>query len=131
MKSIKPQFILILICLGAVLLFQLSVSAQDDTPVQAQQRPTPDFDHTLHEEALEDAGCGVCHHVFDDTQKALVYSEGEEASCTECHLDKTDDDTLALREANHASCTVCHRDLKKNKQTAGPTTCGECHRKQS
>ena len=72
-----------------------------------------------------------CHHVLDTEQNKLVYSEGEETACYECHsLEQSEsDDLLPIREANHASCTVCHREMKKEKKIAGPTTCGECHKK--
>jgi hypothetical protein len=44
-------------------------------------------------------------------------------------MEKPDKNTLSLRDASHASCTKCHRALKKQDKKAGPTTCGECHKK--
>jgi hypothetical protein len=36
-----------------------------------------------------------------------------------------------LREAYHGTCTVCHRRLIQSRsEGSGPTTCGECHRKE-
>ncbi|MEW6078137.1 MAG: cytochrome c3 family protein [Thermodesulfobacteriota bacterium] len=79
--------------------------------------------------ALEENGCGVCHHSRDDASSQLVYIEGEELSCRECHLGKKKDGIPALREAYHGSCTACHRKRIKTKQLpSGPTTCGECHK---
>ena len=122
---------MILLSFAALVVFQLSAVAEDNAAAPAKtNRPAPEFDHTLHEEALEEAGCGACHHVFDDEKNRLVYAEGEELACIECHLETAQGTILAIREANHASCTACHRDLKKQKETAGPTTCGECHKKQ-
>jgi len=94
-----------------------------------QARPLPEFDHTLHEEGLGETGCAKCHHVLDDEQNRLIYSEGEETACSECHNSESSDNLLAMREASHASCTGCHREMKKEKEKAGPTTCGECHKK--
>ena len=135
MKPSIIKLITALTCLTAMLLFQSLVLAQDDTPTpapdQITRRPAPEFDHKLHEDALKDPGCGVCHHVFDDETEQLVYSEDEEGPCIDCHMEEKEDGIPAIREANHGSCNACHRDLKKLKKPAGPTTCGECHKKQS
>ena len=93
------------------------------------KRPVVKFDHSLHEDVTGETGCAKCHHVFDEKQNKLVYAEGEEAVCSECHFSEKEKDVLALREASHTSCTGCHRTLKKNKKPSGPTTCGECHKK--
>ena len=126
---------ILFICLMALSIGQANLFAQDQTPRAAkpqlfsnQKRPIPEFDHTLHEDSLEDGGCAQCHHVLDTDQNRLVYAEGEEAACSECHSSEPEEERLALREANHASCTGCHRTLKKMKKPAGPTTCGECHK---
>ena len=131
MKPILCKIPLILVSLAMLMLFQLSATAQDNASGPAESRPAPQFDHDLHQEALEEPGCGACHHIFDDEKGELVYSEDEESYCSDCHLENAQDDIPALREANHASCTACHRNLKKLKKKAGPTTCGECHKKQS
>jgi hypothetical protein len=92
------------------------------------RRPAIDFSHDLHAEALEEAGCGACHHAPDENTGKLVYIEDEEVSCTECHGLKEEDSKPALREAFHGSCTPCHRKMIKEKISfKGPTTCGECH----
>ena len=92
------------------------------------RRPMVEFPHDLHIEALEDIGCGACHHAPDPDTGALVYMEDEETSCIECHGADSQGDTPALREAFHGSCTVCHRRIRKTEgASAGPTTCGECH----
>ena len=97
--------------------------------LETPKRVTPVFDHTLHEESLDENSCAKCHHIFDAKENKLLYSEGEEAACSECHTEKKQGNTLAIKEASHENCTGCHRDMKKVKKIAGPTTCGECHKK--
>ncbi|CAB1057478.1 hypothetical protein D1BOALGB6SA_2231 [Olavius sp. associated proteobacterium Delta 1] len=95
------------------------------------RRPQVNFSHEIHSDTLEDEGCGVCHHVQDDRSGKLVYIEGEELSCKECHVQRKENQIPALREAYHGNCTVCHRQLiKAGKPKTGPTTCGGCHIKQ-
>ncbi|MBU1698380.1 MAG: cytochrome c family protein [Proteobacteria bacterium] len=125
---------IIVLCLFTLFLQQAMTQeetrkADHLTLFSNQERPAPAFDHTLHEDSLGDTGCAKCHHVLDIEQNKLIYAEGEEAACSECHTSEQSDNILAMREASHASCTGCHREMKKGKKTAGPTTCGECHRK--
>ena len=94
------------------------------------RRPQVWFSHAIHSENLEYVGCGICHHVLDKKTGKLVYIEGEELSCQECHGTQKEGNNLALREALHGSCTVCHREMiKTNKKKTGPTTCGGCHKR--
>ena len=94
------------------------------------RRPHVEFSHGIHSEKLDDEGCGVCHHTPDNNTGKLVYIEGEEVSCKECHGAQKENNKLALREAFHGSCTVCHRKMiKTNEKKTGPTTCGGCHKK--
>lgn len=129
--------LLIAICLGFIFIWQSSLMAtpqekQTIPPLAVfsnQTRPAATFSHDLHEEKLGETGCAKCHHILDEEQNKLVYSEGDEAACTECHQAETKDRVLSNRDANHASCTACHRALIKEKKPSGPTTCGECHKK--
>ena len=92
------------------------------------RRPMVKFSHVIHSDHLADDGCGVCHHSQDAKTGKLIYLEGEELSCGECHDAQKGNREPALREAFHGSCTVCHRDrVKADKQKTGPTTCGGCH----
>lgn len=92
------------------------------------RRPAIDFAHESHVDALDQQGCGACHHAPDEKTGELVYVEDEEVSCIECHGQKAEEDIPALREAFHGSCNVCHRQMGKQiKNFQGPTTCGECH----
>ncbi len=92
------------------------------------RRPQVRFSHVIHSDKLEDKGCGVCHHTPDSNTGNLVYIEGEELSCSDCHETRKTDRIPALREAFHGSCTDCHRDMiRTGNRPAGPTTCGGCH----
>ncbi len=94
------------------------------------RRPQVGFSHVNHSDHLAEAGCGICHHNPDDKTGKLVYLEGEELSCRECHEAQRKNHKPALREAYHGSCTVCHRDMiKTDRDKTGPTTCGGCHKK--
>jgi len=92
------------------------------------RRPLVRFSHAVHSNSLADGGCGICHHNPDDKTGQLVYIEGEELSCRECHDAQKKNQIPALREAFHGSCTLCHRDMiKSDTRKIGPTTCGGCH----
>jgi len=94
------------------------------------RRPQVSFSHEKHVESLENKACGVCHHTPDDRTGQLVYVEGDERSCKECHDLQKEDNLPALREAFHGNCTNCHREqIKSKKPKSGPTTCGGCHKK--
>ena len=94
------------------------------------RRPQVGFSHENHVESLEDKGCGVCHHAPDDKTGELVYIEGDERTCKECHDFKKQGGIPALREAYHENCTGCHRtQIRSGNLKSGPTTCGGCHRK--
>ena len=134
----KKRFFLMMLIIGYVLLIATvwthSIAQEADYHLAHEdifgrlRRPPVSFSHEIHSEVLEDAGCGICHHVQDDKTGRLVYEEGEEVSCKECHGRQKDDRKPALREAFHGSCTMCHRQfIKSNKPKTGPTTCGGCH----
>ena len=119
-----------------VLLSSISVGFAQEEVYQIEhtdifntlRRPSVEFPHEMHVEALEDAGCGACHHAPDPVTGKLTSAEDEEAGCVECHESRAQGNTPGLREAFHGSCTVCHRRLRHFKDsTGGPTTCGECH----
>ncbi len=136
MKLKKQVCYLILFTVSVLLLYQPILFATDNSPdnkkgntASTSKRPIPEFDHELHKDTLDEPECFVCHHAMDDASGKLIYSEDEEGDCSACHAETADDDVLALREANHASCTACHRKFIKQKKSAGPTTCGECHKK--
>ena len=89
------------------------------------------FPHERHIDALENEGCGACHHSEDAESGRVVYVEGEELGCWECHGREKDNGIPALQGAYHGNCTACHRKLiKQNSVDSGPTTCGGCHLRQ-
>ena len=82
------------------------------------------FDHDVHGE-----NCGSCHHVWSESRKKTIYSEGEEDACISCHGDEPEGEVKTLlREASHKSCFGCHRtENAKNKKSA-PVQCAGCHK---
>lgn len=139
-KKVKYRLSILLMA-GALFLgstSQMVSFAQEDQYILAhesifgQLRRSPVmFSHARHEEVLGDEGCGTCHHAQDEESGQLVYVEGEELSCWECHGREKENQTPTLQGAYHGSCTACHRESKKqDKPASGPTTCGECHAKQ-
>ena len=135
---IKPSILVIaigLVLVGAV-GWQVSMAQEVDYILAHEdifgnlRRPEVSFSHEIHAESLENDGCGVCHHAPDDQTGKLVYSEGEETACKECHDLQEEADIPALREAFHGSCTDCHRNqIKSGAHKSGPTTCGGCHKR--
>lgn len=123
----------ILIATGPV-LFSLAMAQEETYRLEYRdifgklRRPAIDFAHETHVLALEEQGCGACHHAPDAKTGRLVYVEDEEVSCSECHGTQKENNTPALRQAFHRSCNLCHRQMgKATKGFKGPTTCGECH----
>ena len=82
--------------------------------------------HQRHVEASDDK-CETCHHVYDEEADALVYEEGQESSCRDCHGESTVGDTLGMREASHLGCVGCHLQREEQGEEAGPTDCAGCH----
>ena len=131
------RFLIIGVVLCGITVWSNSL-AQESEYILAHQdifgklrRPQVSFSHEIHSDTLEDEGCGICHHAQDEQSGKLVYVEGEELTCKECHVRQQDNQIIALREAYHGSCTACHRRfIKDSKPKSGPTTCGGCHTKQ-
>lgn len=120
--------------LAGVVGWQVSMAQEDeyilahDDVFGSLRRPQVNFSHKIHEESLENGGCGKCHHTPDDATDKLIYIEGDELSCKECHDVAKVDGIPALREAYHGNCTGCHRqEIKSGNLESGPTTCGGCH----
>ncbi len=120
------------------LFFGSGVAAQEESYELAHedvfgplQRPSVHFPHDRHMDALDEEGCGICHHVFDKEKGELVPVDDPDAGCTECHGSKKDGSVPALREAFHGSCNVCHRDVNRVGEASPPVACGECHKKKN
>jgi len=93
------------------------------------QRPPVIFPHEKHMEIMEQKGCGVCHHLYNEYKRALYYEQGEERACTDCHGIHREGSAPSLMHAYHGSCMRCHRIMVKTRRASAPTTCGECHSK--
>ena len=82
-------------------------------------RPTVEFNHAGHTEALKDKGCEACHLKDSD---GIVFKFG-----------RTEDleDPETLRDLYHDKCIGCHKERATAKQKTGPRTCAGCHVKRS
>lgn len=66
--------------------------------------------------------CGVCHHVYDESAKKLVWKPGAEDSCASCHGKEADGKKPSLQGAVHYVCVTCHA-------RADNKDCTPCHMK--
>jgi len=96
-------------------------------PIYISTRQSMGFDYSLHNrhEIENNNDCSLCHHVYDQKKRELVYVKGQETSCRYCHMPKAGDNVLSMRQVSHQSCVSCH--LEKNK---GPQKCADCHDKE-
>lgn len=87
------------------------------------------FDYALHHrhDQAEDGECKACHHVYDEEQGKLIYKEGEESACHNCHTEQDQGRTLSLRNASHHDCVNCHTARATKGEKSGPTLCVGCH----
>jgi len=72
------------------------------------------YSHDDHAEQYA-SSCTDCHHDTD--------IEAEPGACNQCHGEKADGDTPALRDAVHAKCESCHAEMYEKKLEG----CNECH----
>jgi len=95
-------------------------------PIMVSSRQQMGFDYSLHNrhETENNSDCSLCHHVYDEEKKELVYIKGQETSCRFCHLPQAVDNVLSMRQVSHQYCVSCH--LGKDK---GPQNCAGCHDK--
>ena len=82
--------------------------------------------HYQHEKALEKK-CELCHHLYNEEEKKLIYKKGTESSCRDCHRGKEGGKTASFRKAAHADCINCHMEHNREGKTAGPSNCKGCH----
>lgn len=101
----------------------------DHHPGSVEQRAALHFDYALHHrhDKAENGKCETCHHVYDEKEGKLVYKEGEEAACSDCHGEKDEGRTLSLRRAAHDDCVSCHIAREAEGQKSGPQLCVGCH----
>jgi hypothetical protein len=100
-------------------------------PTYVSSRQPFGFDNSLHYRHVEAAKdkCDACHHVYDEVAKELVYVEGKESSCRDCHREETEENRSAFQLAAHQACIGCHRELPPELQSdsPGPQQCAGCH----
>lgn len=88
--------------------------------------------------------CQVCHHVYKEDQKRLIYQKDTENSCKACHKAKDEKNARAMKSVAHAACVGCHMKLaekvkaevvqqgrteltEQDKKRFGPVECKGCH----
>jgi hypothetical protein len=87
--------------------------------------------------------CQLCHHVYDDKQKQLVYKKDTENSCRACHKAQDDKNARSMQKVAHSACIGCHMKLagkvapgageetkplkEGDKPRFGPFECKGCH----
>lgn len=62
--------------------------------------------------------CGVCHHVYDEQAKQLVWKPGAEDACAACHKAEAQGSIPSLQQASHATCVPCHVKVERDKAAA-------------
>ncbi len=97
-------------------------------PIKHNERPDVLFYDNYHDMHAEELSCLDCHHQYENDENILDEAELEdgefEATCSSCHNQKS---KFGTQKAFHQQCIGCHNTLKKDKQKAGPSLCGECH----
>jgi hypothetical protein len=104
-------------------------------PVYTSSLKPYGFDKSLHYrhiKAYKDK-CDPCHHIYDEKADKLVYVEGREDPCRDCHRKQTEGNRSSFRVAAHQSCVNCHLKVSSERPDArvGPLTCHGCHDAQS
>ena len=101
------------------------------TPVYGSSRRPFGLDKSLHYRHVKASKdkCETCHHIYDEASKKLVYIQGREEPCRDCHRAETEENRSSIRLAAHASCVGCHREIamKSPEKPVGPRSCGGCH----
>ena len=82
--------------------------------------------HNQHEKGLE-KDCKLCHHIYDEKEKKLVYKKGTESSCRDCHREKDEENRRSYKNVAHEGCINCHMKLSKESKKTGPYVCEGCH----
>jgi hypothetical protein len=86
--------------------------------------------HYRHVKAAKEK-CDACHHRYDEAKKKLVYVEGKESSCRDCHREETEENRSAFKLAAHEACIDCHREpapgIEVKADSTPPQLCVDCH----
>ncbi len=100
-----------------------------DRPPAVSARRMPRFDYSLHHRHVRASGedCSVCHHVYDQGRKKLVYQKGAEDACNACHKQPGGIEQHSARDAAHITCINCHIERQGRVGRTGPWLCSGCH----
>jgi|LQYC01.1.fsa_nt_gi hypothetical protein len=87
------------------------------------------FHYGLHyqHEKVTDKKCELCHHIYDEKEKKLVYKKGTESSCRDCHRQNDEKTRRSYRSVAHADCINCHIQRESKGEKCGPSNCEGCH----
>ena len=87
------------------------------------------FHYGLHyqHEKVTDKKCELCHHIYDEERKKLVYKQGAESSCRDCHRQNDEKKRRSYRSVAHADCINCHLQRESEGKESGPSNCEGCH----
>jgi hypothetical protein len=89
-------------------------------------------------------GCLLCHHIYDEGLKKLVYKKDTENSCRACHKAEDIKNARSMKKVAHSACVGCHLKLREKvkqealgqgrtelteqeKKSFGPFECKGCH----
>ncbi len=125
MKKYDIIFIIFLLILPVLLIAQVEVLIIDNPLFKSRSRSPVKFNHFRHM-SIDGAACTDCHHRYEKGRNILdiaeLTNENRSVYCSSCHSKASD-----LEKAYHRLCIKCHESAVKNKKTAGPRLCGECH----
>ncbi len=79
------------------------------------ERPSVEFDHAAHADAMKSEGCTACHRV--ENERLMPKLSGI----------PNVGDRDELLDGFHGRCIGCHSERADAAQSSGPVTCGECH----
>jgi hypothetical protein len=107
--------LLLVLVTAAALSFAGGAQEQDRGPAEMTlpggSRGKVPFPHHQHQQVLDD--CNACHDVFPQMSGSIegLKSQGK----------------LEPKYVMNKLCTSCHREQKRAGAPSGPTTCSQCH----
>lgn len=103
-------------------------------PGRKAVRPSVQFPHDKHTEAVASEGgdCETCHRLMEDGYLSPLYMRLVDKALSRPSGDSRDAAPRAtvdeLMELYHDNCLACHTRRATEGLSAGPVSCGECHR---
>lgn len=100
--------------------------------------------HVIGEFTDANKTCQICHHVYREKEKQLIYEKDTENSCKACHKAKDEKNARSMKSVSHSACIGCHMKLseqvraemlqqgrseltEQDKKRFGPVECRGCH----